>query len=193
MVDPRSIIVRYRGFLFRVEVAKIYFLVVFVNYRSPLAALVRNEVDAFISRSVICLKAFIAGILATCTFAKVQLAIVQAVQIFVVTVLPHKCSVHSQHLLSFLSIRRWFHPDCIKTASSTLSFDSTPRPLRQPIEIFGIDNRILALRERYQPERLIKRLSNRVSLYRHFGHWSSLKGLLLLDRILTQEASRRTV
>lgn len=71
-----------------------------------------------------------------------------------------------------------FFPPCIKSFALAAPI-CIPIPLREPLKIFGINNRILPLCERNESERLIERLDDCVAFHAAFRHWSSCKGLLL--------------
>lgn len=63
-----------------------------------------------------------------------------------------------------------------------------PIPLRKPLEIAGIDNRVLTLRKRDKAVRFIERLNNRVAFHMVF-HRSTSNGLLEFSRYFSTELS----
>jgi hypothetical protein len=115
-------------------------------------------------------------ILRVIAFAQILSAVVQRVMVpmvaFFILVTRQNYLMHSSSFSANAS-------NSVKTFSICIPF-RTPNELGQPRKISGIDDGVLALRERYQSVGLVERMNNRMAF--HAGHRSSEKGLLLFSR-----------
>jgi hypothetical protein len=134
-----------------------------INFRTP-PFIFFNPVDTLVATSVVLSYASVVRVLEVATFAEIFFSVVQSVVITMVNFLAILTACYNM-----------VHPNKNpKTTTRNLPHGakgfghripmSTPVPLREPLEILGVNDSILATRERNISERLVKRLGNRLPL-----------------------------
>lgn len=117
-------------------------------------------------------------------FSEIAFLAIERISVFVVNLLPSfrfKNEILQAH---FRATGPADPPDGIKTAGDGTPF-SGPIELGGPLKILGVDDSVLALRERDKSVSLVERLDHSVSFHAEFKHRSSLKGLFATSRILS--------
>lgn len=130
----------------------------------------------------------ISAVLGPSAFSEILPSVIQGVVVLMIAFLLSFFAAknHAMHVQSswiWIALATFAAANSIET-SSIWTPPREPIPLIQPLEIFGIDNRGLSLSQGNKSVRLVQRLSNGMPLLRLSGHWSSMKGLMLLNRIL---------
>lgn len=155
-------VVNVRCFLFGQESAQVVTLAVHPNLSGPL---VRRFVPChtFVTTRVVQLLATVSCILLPRAFSQVMAAVIQRVSVSVV-------SFFSWLTTKYKTVHPFFliRPS-VKTSTMPVPV-SVPRPLREPIKIFGVNNRSLSFGQRDIAVGWVERLNNFVSHHTLFWH-----------------------
>lgn len=186
------IIVRACGIAEIIKITKIHPLAVHGYSDSPFA-IVFSPAHALKPAMVAFPNFLIFGILRMRAISKIFAAIVERVSVLMVTLLligaGKDLTMHADQITSRAA---WTMTNGIKRICAWV-IKCKPIPLAEPFIISNIHNCILALRKRDQAVRIIKRLSNCVTLHAEFWHRSTSNGLLRLSRYNITEINLRFV
>lgn len=168
-------------FFWRTKFTKEVFFSVYSNTGLPFSCRfipTDSSVSACIRSTHFC----VISILCMCGFTEIPSSIIECVAIFVVSFFlwcaVQNNSVHTNYF-PFVS------SDGIKAFGVVIPL-STPVPLVEPFEIFGVNDGVLPLRQWDKAIGLVERLNNCVSFHAAF-HWSTSNGLLKFSRYFTLE------
>src|SRR5712664_1983101 len=148
-----------------------------IHSNASIPANVTAKRNALETAGIVLWRSHIPRVLMVGTFAKIIFPIIKCIAILVVTLLTGATAMQNLPMHEY-RIRAY-------GIEGIPNFRDTPVPLREPLKIFGIDNRILSLCERNKSVGFVQRLDDCVAFHVVNSHWSSLKGLLLPAAIIT--------
>jgi len=170
---------RFRGFFFGAKVSQVCSPAVSVYIGLPtfVASVVRHSSHL---RRVIRKQATVLHVLISRTPSNIREAIIQSVMVTVITKLSSfQSEKHAVHSLSTITAT------CVEGFRADIPV-SNPVPLHEPFVLRGVNCSDLAFGERYQSDRLIKRLNNRRTVNAifsaAFGHNLTPNEIAVFDR-----------